>query len=67
MAGAYKREGWQVVLTPARGDKGIDIIATRSDIGQLKFIDQCKAYARNRPVKIEEVREVAGVLLETQT
>src|SRR5262245_49007277 len=32
MAGAYERYGWQqVTLTPASGDKGIDIIAFRKD------------------------------------
>lgn len=62
VAGAYRQSGWDVILTPRRGDRGIDIVATRSDIGQLRFIDQCKAYAPDHRVGVAEIREMAGVL-----
>jgi predicted Mrr-cat superfamily restriction endonuclease len=62
VAGAYRQSGWDVILTPPQGDGGIDIIATRSDLGQLRFIDQCKAYGPNHPVGVDEVREMVGVL-----
>jgi restriction system protein len=65
IAGAYKQEGWEiVVLTPKRGDKGRDVIAQRKDWGQLRFhlLDQVKAYSPDHLVGPDEIREMAGVL-----
>lgn len=63
IAGAYKQAGWGVVtLTPRSGDKGRDIIATRNDIGAIRFIDQVKAYGPSRPVPANDVRALFGVL-----
>lgn len=65
IAGAYKQEGWEtVVLTPRKGDKGIDVIATRADWGQIRFLllHQMKAYAPDHLVGPDEVREMLGVL-----
>jgi restriction system protein len=67
IAGAYERDGWKVILTPRSGDRGRDIIATRSDIaGSLRIIDQAKAYAPHRPVPASDVRELLAVLLTDQ-
>lgn len=63
IAGAYKQAGWDIViLTPKRGDHGVDIIATRADLGQLRFLDQVKAYRRDRLVGPDDIREMLGVL-----
>jgi restriction system protein len=66
VAGAYKQEGWEiVVLTPRSGDKGRDVIAKRGDWGQLRFLllDQVKAYRPDQVIGPDEVRRMAGVLL----
>jgi restriction system protein len=62
VAGAYKAAGFDVVLTPASGDRGRDVIATRDDVGSIRFIDQVKAYAPNNLVSANDVRALVGVL-----
>ena len=63
IAGAYKRDGWpEVVLTPRRGDKGRDIIASKPGFASIRFVDQVKAYAPNHRVTADDVRALVGVL-----
>lgn len=66
LAGAYKQDGWEVVLTPKRGDHGIDVIAERKGWGQLRFLllDQMKAYKPRHLIGPDEIREMKGVLLD---
>ena len=67
LAGAYKQDGWEtVVLTPKRGDHGIDVIAKRKGFGQLRFLllDQMKAYKPSHLIGPDEIREMKGVLLD---
>jgi len=45
VAGAYKRAGFdEVVLTPRSGDHGRDVIAIKRGLGEVRVIDQVKAY-----------------------
>src|ERR1700694_4977901 len=37
MAGGYREEGWEVILTPRSGDGGIDVIAMRPDFGGIRI------------------------------
>lgn len=63
IAGAYDRAGWpEVILTPRRGDRGRDVIASKPGIGSIRIIEQVKAYARGHRVTADEVRSVLGVL-----
>ena len=62
IAGAYTREGFEVILTPRSNDKGRDVIATKSGVGAVRFFDQVKAYAPHRVVDADEVRAMLGVL-----
>jgi restriction system protein len=63
IAGAYKAAGFKVViLTPASGDKGRDVIASRDDVGSIRFIDQVKAYAPDHLVPANDVCALIGVL-----
>lgn len=67
LAGAYKQDGWEVVtLTPKRGDNGIDVIAERTGLGQLRFLllDQMKAYNPDHRVGPDEIREMKGALMD---
>jgi restriction system protein len=67
IAGAYEREGWsEVILTPRSGDRGRDIIATRTGIGSIRFYDQVKRYRPGHIVKADEVRAMLGVLTRDQ-
>ena len=36
----YRSQDWQVTLTPRSGDGGVDIIATRSDVGAIRILDK---------------------------
>jgi restriction system protein len=62
IAGAYSQQGFDVVLTPRSNVKGRDVIATRTDIGSVRFFDQVKAYSPGHLVTAEEVRAMVGVL-----
>jgi restriction system protein len=63
IAGAYHKAGYtDVVLTPRSGDFGRDVIASRKDWGQVRFIDQVKAYKPGHLVTAEEIRALGHVL-----
>lgn len=63
IAGAYTRAGFdEVVLTPRSGDKGRDVVATKSGIGSIRIFDQVKAYKPGHVVTAEEVRAMIGVI-----
>lgn len=61
IAGVYEQSGWSVTLTPRSGDAGRDVIAEKKGFGSLRFVEQCKAYRRDRRVTAEEVRAMYGV------
>ena len=63
IAGAYEQDGWQVELTPASGDLGRDVIATKLGHMAIRVLDQCKAFSPGRVVEAHDVRAMAGVLL----
>ena len=63
IAGAYKKAGFdEVTLTPRSGDYGRDIIAVKKGIGEVRVIDQVKAYSPGHLVTAEEVRALMGIL-----
>lgn len=62
VAGAYEREGFQVVLTSRSGDKGRDVIASKEGVGAIRIIDQVKALGRGQRVELDDVRAMLGVL-----
>lgn len=62
IAGGYREEGWEVILTPRSGDGGIDVIAMRPDFGGIRVLDQAKRYAPGNLVPANDVRAMLGVL-----
>jgi restriction system protein len=63
VAELFYRKGYDVELTRASKDGGKDLyIAKRSDIGTLLFVVECKKYAPDRPVGVELVRHLYGVV-----
>lgn len=52
-ANELRNNGWNVRVTPASGDQGIDVIAT---IGNIKAVFQCKKYSQ--PVGNGAVQEI---------
>jgi hypothetical protein len=64
VAGAYHRQGWDVTLTPrGKNDGGRDVIATRSDFGSIRILDQVKRYKPGRLVEPADVNAMLGVLM----
>lgn len=67
IAGAYRQAGWdQVTLTPASGDKGRDVIATKNGLCSIRVLDQAKAYSPRHLVTHNDVRAMLGVLSADQ-
>ena len=62
IAGAYEKDGWDVVLTPPSGDLGRDVIATKPDFLKIRVLDQCKAFSPDHLVAANDVRAMYGVL-----
>jgi restriction system protein len=62
IAGAYRQQGFEVILTPRSNDKGRDIIASSKGIGSIRFVDQVKAYGPGKLVTANDVRALVGVL-----
>lgn len=63
IAELFKKLGYEVELTKQTRDGGVDIyIAKKTDLGKFLFLVECKHYAPNRPVGIEVIRNMYGVL-----
>lgn len=62
-AGAYRAGGYDdVILTPASGDRGRDLIATVNGVESFRILGQIKAYKPNHRVRADEVRAFLHVL-----
>ena len=62
IAGVYDQSGFDVELTPRSGDRGRDVIASRSGFGSVRFLEQVKAYKPGHLVTHDDVRAMQGVL-----
>lgn len=63
VAEMYRRRGFSVELTPLFKDGGVDIWASRHDaFGELLYLVECKRWAPARPVGVEVVRGLYGVV-----
>ena len=61
VAEVYRRNGYEVRVTPKTHDGGKDIIANVTKGGiAFKTLIECKKYDKRRPVDIHVVREVYG-------
>lgn len=63
MAELFARQGYEVELTPRSGDGGKDLyIATHTDLGSFLCLVECKRHAPHRPVGVDLVRHLYGVV-----
>jgi restriction system protein len=63
IAGAYERAGFdKVTLTPHSGDLGRDVIAIKKGLGEVRVIDQVKAFKPPHLVTAHDVQALMGVL-----
>lgn len=63
IAGWYKAHGFdEVILTPASGDPGRDVIAVKRGVLSVRIIDQVKAERPGHLVPANAVRALLGVL-----
>lgn len=59
--------GYDVTLTAPSGDGGHDIFAAqRTDLGSFLYLVECKRWAPDRPVGVEVVRNLYGVVAAAQ-
>jgi len=62
IAHVFHKSGFEVELTKQSRDGGRDIIALKSDLGiPVKFLIECKRYAKSKPVGVSLVRNLFGV------
>lgn len=62
VAELFGRRGFDVTLTPATRDGGIDIYAlSKGDLGQSLYVVECKRYAPSRKVGVDVVRGLYAV------
>lgn len=63
VASIFSNEGYEVNITPATRDGGIDVIAERRNSLDLpdQWIIQCKRYRQDNKVSVNVVRQLAGV------
>jgi restriction system protein len=62
IAGAYKREGFEVIKRPRSNDHGIDIIAIKPGMVSVKVFDQVKHYKPGLRVRANDVLAMIGLL-----
>lgn len=59
----FTRLGYRVTLTPTSKDGGKDLIVVRSDdLSSIMTLVECKRYAKDRPVGLEIVERLYGVV-----
>jgi len=65
IAHIFSKQGFSVELTKRTRDGGRDIIALRNDLGiPVKYLIECKHYAKKNPVSVEVARALYGVQLQ---
>ena len=63
VAALYERHGFEVELTPASKDGGVDLYAARHEaFGTCLTVVECKRNSPDRPIGVELVRSLYGVL-----
>ena len=63
VAELFLREGFDVEITPERKDGGRDVLAVKhSDLGAHLYLAECKRYSPTRPVGVEYIRSLYGVV-----
>lgn len=57
------QQGYEVALTPPSRDGGFDMYAARKDgLGEFMYLVECKRYSQERPVGVDIVRALYGVV-----
>lgn len=62
IAKIFEKRGFSVKITPQTRDGGKDIFIAKNDLCSFLFYVECKKYAPNRPVGIEVIQRLYGVI-----
>ncbi len=62
IAKIFEKRGFSVKITPKTRDGGKDIFIAKNDLCSFLFYVECKKYAPNRPVGIEVIQRLYGVI-----
>ncbi len=60
IAGAFRRYGYEVILTPRSNDRGRDFIASKKGVGSVRILGSVKAYSPGHLITREEVLALLG-------
>ena len=62
IAKIFEKRGFSVRITPQTRDGGKDIFIAKNDLCSFLFYVECKKYALNRPVGIEVIQRLYGII-----
>lgn len=62
IARMFEKKGFTVKITPQTRDGGKDIFIAKSDLCSFLFYVECKKYAPNKPVGIDVIQRLYGVI-----
>lgn len=63
VAELFARQGYQVTLTAATRDGGVDLyVVDNTDFGSFLYLVECKKYRADRPVGVGVIRDLFGVV-----
>lgn len=62
IARMFEKKGFTVKITPQTRDGGKDIFVAKNDLLSFLFYVECKKYTPNRPVGIEVIQRLYGVI-----
>lgn len=62
IAKIFEKKGFSIKITPRTRDGGKDIFIAKNDLCSFLFYVECKKYAPNRPVGIEVIQRLYGVI-----
>jgi restriction system protein len=66
IAELYRRPGYEALLTPASGDRGVDVyVISHDDLGSTLWVVQAKRWAPNRKIGAGVARELVGAVYST--
>lgn len=59
----FSNQGYKTKLGPGRGDGGVDLrLVSKDSVGEVMTLVQAKLYAPNRPISLEAVAALYGVV-----
>lgn len=62
IARIFEKQGYSVKITPKTRDGGKDIFIVKQGLASFLFYVECKKYAPNRPVRLDVIQRLYGII-----